>query len=61
MGCDGGTIPKRHELVKTAKKGEQKDKDMDRSAKWTSCTISQQELTTPIVMCELGRLYRFVQ
>jgi len=57
MGCDGGTIPKRHELVKTAKRGEQKDKDMERSAKWTSCTITQQTLTTPIVLCELGRMY----
>jgi len=57
MGCDGGTIPKRHELVKTAKRGEQKDKDMDRRAKWTCCTISQQALSKPIMMCELGKLY----
>ncbi|XP_057308326.1 replication termination factor 2-like [Hydractinia symbiolongicarpus] len=57
MGCDGGTIPKRHELVKTAKRPEQKDKDMDRSAKWSNCTISQQALTTPIMTCELGKLY----
>merc|ERR1712080_373741 len=57
MGCDGGTIPKRHELVKTAKKGEQKDKDMARNAKWTQCTINQQQLSPPIMVCELGRLY----
>lgn len=57
MGCDGGTIPKRHELVKTAKRGEQKDKDMDRAAKWNLCTISQEPLVLPIMMCELGKLY----
>ncbi|XP_066924071.1 replication termination factor 2-like [Clytia hemisphaerica] len=57
MGCDGGTIPKRHELVKTAKRPEQKDKDMDRKAKWSTCTISQQPLSSPVVACELGKLY----
>jgi len=57
MGCDGGTIPKRHELVKTAKRGEQKDKDMDRKAKWSSCSITQEALESPIMVCELGRLY----
>lgn len=60
MGCDGGTIPKRHELVKTAKRPEQKDKDMDRRAKWSTCCISQQALTKPIVTCEMGKLYRCV-
>lgn len=59
MGCDGGTIPKRHELVKTAKRPEQKDKDMDRRAKWSTCCISQQALTEPIVTCEMGKLYRW--
>lgn len=58
MGCDGGTIPKRHELVKTAKRPEQKDKDMDRRAKWSTCCISQQALTKPIMTCEMGKLYR---
>lgn len=59
MGCDGGTIPKRHELVKTAKRPEQKDKDMDRRAKWTTCSITQQALEEPIVACELGKLYKY--
>ncbi|XP_065648333.1 replication termination factor 2 isoform X2 [Hydra vulgaris] len=57
MGCDGGTIPKRHELIKTAKRPAQKDKDMDRNAKWSSCAISQQGLLPPIMCCELGKLY----
>lgn len=60
MGCDGGTIPKRHELVRTAKRPEQKDKDMDRQSKWSTCTISQQALATPVVVCELGKLYRYI-
>lgn len=58
MGCDGGTIPKRHELVKTAKRPEQKDKDMARNANWTTCSITQQPLEEPIVTCELGKLYK---
>ena len=60
MGCDGGTIPKRHELVKTAKRPEQKDKDMHRKAKWSLCSISQQQLAQPVMVCELGRLYRYL-
>ncbi|XP_002737586.1 replication termination factor 2-like [Saccoglossus kowalevskii] len=57
MGCDGGTIPKRDELVRLKKKPEQKDKDMDLFVKWCLCTISQEPLNQPIVACELGRLY----
>ncbi|XP_077991163.1 replication termination factor 2-like [Glandiceps talaboti] len=57
MGCDGGTIPTRDELVRLKKKPEQKDKDMELAAKWCLCAISQEPLTQPIVACELGRLY----
>jgi len=57
MGCDGGTIPKRDELVRTQKKPEQADKDAETSAKWKHCAVSQEELRSPIVSCELGRLY----
>jgi len=57
MGCDGGTIPKRDELVRTAKRPVQKDQDMFRQAKWTTCTIGQQSLSPPIMACELGKLY----
>lgn len=57
MGCDGGTIPTRDELVKTKKKPEQKDKDSVRLYKWQHCHLSQQKLTKPIVACELGFLY----
>ncbi len=57
MGGDGGSIPKRAELVKTSKRGEQADKDMERDAKWSHCAITQRELVRPIVACDLGKLY----
>lgn len=57
MGCDGGTIPRRDELVRLKKKPEQKDKDSERQFRWKHCTITQDRLQQPIVMCGLGRLY----
>ncbi|KAL3276237.1 hypothetical protein HHI36_020953 [Cryptolaemus montrouzieri] len=57
MGCDGGTIPRRDELVKTKKKPEAKDKDSERSFEWRCCALTQQPLQNPIVICGLGRLY----
>ncbi|XP_014362306.2 replication termination factor 2 [Papilio machaon] len=57
MGCDGGTIPRRDELVRLKKKPEQKDKDAERAFKWRNCALSQQPLQQPIVACGLGRLY----
>jgi len=57
MGCDGGTIPTRDELVKLKKKPEQKDSDGHRLYRWQHCAITQQVLTKPIVACEMGRLY----
>ncbi|XP_056129647.1 replication termination factor 2 [Lampris incognitus] len=57
MGCDGGTIPKRHELVKGPKKVEKVDKNAQLAAKWKYCALSQEKLRRPIVSCELGRIY----
>lgn len=57
MGCDGGTIPRRDELVRTAKKPEQKDKDAEREFRWLHCALTQEYLREPIVMCGFGRLY----
>ncbi|XP_062852732.1 replication termination factor 2 [Trichomycterus rosablanca] len=57
MGCDGGTIPKRHELVKGPKKVEKVDRNAELAAKWKYCALSQEKLRRPIVSCELGRLY----
>ncbi|XP_034540863.1 replication termination factor 2 [Notolabrus celidotus] len=57
MGCDGGTIPKRHELVKGPKKVEKVDKNAELAARWKYCALSQERLKRPIVSCDLGRLY----
>jgi len=57
MGCDGGTIPTRDELVKLKKKPEQKDKDGHRLFKWQHCALTQEALNKPIVACEMGKLY----
>ncbi|XP_034441381.1 replication termination factor 2 isoform X1 [Hippoglossus hippoglossus] len=57
MGCDGGTIPKRHELVKGPKKVEKVDKNAELAAKWKYCALSQEKLRRPIVSCDLGRLF----
>lgn len=57
MGCDGGTIPRRDELVKVKKKPEAKDKDAELAFYWRYCTITQELLQEPIVICHLGKLY----
>ncbi|KAI8835749.1 Rtf2 RING-finger-domain-containing protein [Chytridium lagenaria] len=44
MGCDGGSIPKRHEL----------NSQVD--AKWACCSLSK-VLQKPVVGCRLGKLY----
>lgn len=48
MGCDGGTIPRRDELVKTKKKPEEKDKDAELAAKWQFCALTSEKLRQPI-------------
>jgi len=57
MGCDGGTIPKRDELVKTKKKNKQVDKTEQLIANWYYCALSKTPLKEPIVSCRLGKLY----
>ena len=57
MGCDGGSIPKRKELVKQKKKPEQKDKEAEIAGRWKYCALSSEPLRKPIVSCPLGRLY----
>lgn len=55
MGADGGTIPKRCELVKKKKKKEKIEKSYEAATKWRTCQLSQQPLKKPIVCCKLGR------
>jgi hypothetical protein len=57
MGCDGGTIPRRNELVKVKQKPETKDHTSHLIFQWRYCNITQQLLQRPIVTCGLGRLY----
>jgi hypothetical protein len=57
MGCDGGTIPKRDELVRQKKKAEVKDKDAANMAKWRYCTLKHDALRQPIVVDSYGLLY----
>lgn len=57
MGCDGGTIPKRDELVRQKKKPEAKDKNAANMAKWRHCALKYVTLQRPIVVDAHGQLY----
>uniref|UniRef100_A0A1I7XGP8 Replication termination factor 2 n=1 Tax=Heterorhabditis bacteriophora TaxID=37862 RepID=A0A1I7XGP8_HETBA len=57
MGADGGTIPKRCELVKKKKKTEKLDRAIKNATKWRNCQLTQQPLKKPIIACRYGRLY----
>jgi hypothetical protein len=57
MGCDGGSIPRREELVKLKKKAEKADPTEVERIKWFTCAMSTERLKEPIVACELGHLY----
>ena len=55
MGADGGTIPKRCELVRKKKKKEKVEKSYEAATKWRTCQLSQEPLKKPVVTCKLGR------
>ena len=55
MGADGGTIPKRCELVRGKKKTAKVDKNVENANKWRTCKLTQEALLKPIVACKLGR------
>lgn len=57
MGCDGGTIPKRNDLVKQKRKPQEKDKEAALNNLWRYCSLSQEPLREPIVTCAFGHLY----
>ncbi|GAU99778.1 hypothetical protein RvY_10730 [Ramazzottius varieornatus] len=57
MGNDGGTIPRRIELVREKKRVQKVDKDAEVAAKWKYCQISQEPLRPPVMADDLGRLY----
>ena len=57
MGNDGGSIPRRDELVKLKKKKARVERDEQNKNKWTLCALSKQPLQAPIVADKLGYLY----
>ncbi|CAD6186356.1 unnamed protein product [Caenorhabditis auriculariae] len=57
MGADGGTIPKRCELVKKRTKKEKLDKHVKNATKWRNCQLTQSTLKKPIIACRFGKLY----
>ncbi|GAA5875726.1 hypothetical protein JCM8547_007050 [Rhodosporidiobolus lusitaniae] len=57
MGNDGGSIPKRHELIKTKQTRARDDESETVRQRWAFCALSKQPLRQPVVSCPLGRLY----
>ena len=57
MGNDGGSIPKRSEVVKQKKNTVEVDKSAKAVARSTLCAISKEPLHSPIVVCKRGLLY----
>ncbi|KAI8882321.1 DUF602-domain-containing protein [Backusella circina FSU 941] len=57
MGNDGGSIPRRIELVKEKAKDIKLNPDLERIALWMYCALSKLLLEQPIVSCALGKLY----
>lgn len=57
MGCEGGSIPRRVELVKTKEKTTKPDKATLLHATFFHCFLSKELLKEPIVGDKLGNLY----
>lgn len=57
MGADGGTIPKRCELIQKKKKVEKIDKHVKNATKWRNCQLTQLPLKKPVIACRFGKLY----
>ena len=57
MGCDGGSIPRRDELVKTKKKAEKVDSNELLKTLFFTCFLSKLALNEPVVACILGKYY----
>ena len=57
MGCDGGSIAKRSDIVKHKKEKKEGDKTELNRIKWTCCSISKEVLKEPIVVDLAGNLF----
>ena len=57
MGNDGGSIPKRSEVVKKKRNAVEVDKSAKNFAKSSLCAMSKEPLRSPVVACKRGLLY----
>ncbi|KAJ1722662.1 Replication termination factor 2 [Coemansia erecta] len=57
MGNDGGSIPRRSEMVREKKHAEKADPKAQLVAMYTTCALSKRQLEQPIVGDGIGRLY----
>ena len=57
MGNDGGSIPRRREVVKQKKKEQHKESYEIAKAKSSLCALGKDQLTEPLAFCKLGLLY----
>lgn len=57
MGNDGGSIPRRSEVVKTKQRGQNQSSSLLAKAKARLCAMSKEPLRQPIAFCRLGHLY----
>lgn len=57
MGNDGGSIPRRGDMVRTKARSEAVEKDQLSFERWRLCSLSMEPLQRPIVACRLGKLY----
>ncbi|KAI9220456.1 Rtf2 RING-finger-domain-containing protein [Blastocladiella britannica] len=57
MGADGGSIPRRDELVKQKQRAVRHDPALLATLVWFYCALSKEPLREPIVACALGRMY----
>ncbi|KAI9503147.1 Rtf2 RING-finger-domain-containing protein, partial [Coemansia spiralis] len=57
MGNDGGSIPRRSEMVREKQKDEKADRKNQLIAMYFYCALSKKPLQPPVVADGLGRLY----
>lgn len=57
MGNDGGSIPKRSEVVKTKRRDEKASVHLTAKAKSGLCSLTKDALKKPVGFCKLGLLY----
>ena len=55
MGNDGGSIPKRSEVVKQEKRKQKLEKASEKDA--STCALTKEPLSAPIVVCKRGLFY----